>query len=324
MKRFAVLIVLLVAVTLTGLFGVETTTPASTQTQYPNLVLNGFARVRYTWDFGPNKVDGFSIPNARFGIRGDISKYFSYTFSIEGANADPENKKMVYDVYIETTIIKDFKIRLGQFKYAFGLEQSTPEADIDFINKADVVSNLIKPTRDIGLQVSRDFNFSSVRSNLTLALVNGSGSNVQDENNRKTLVGRFLLTPLKGLTLGASYYDGTTGIADKKNRVGAELKLEISKLFLKAEFITGKDITVKKDGYYFTLGYTILPSTVLLVRYDNYDLYRELVDMDISRWTIGLNYYFGKNVLWRTNYERRMEKPAVKNDVFSTQFQVKF
>lgn len=322
MKKFAVLIVLLVAVTITGLFAVETTT--QTQSQYPNLVLNGFARVRYTWDFGAGKVDGFSIPNARFGIRGDISKYFSYTFSIEGSNGDPENKKMVYDVYIETSIIKDFKIRLGQFKYAFGLEQSTPEADLDFINKADVVSNLIKPTRDIGLQVSRDIDFSSVRTNLTLGLVNGSGSNTEDENNRKTLIGRFLLTPVKGLTLGASYYDGATGIADKKNRVGAELKLEICKLFLKAEFITGKDKTAKKEGYYFTLGYTVLPSTVLLARYENWDVDKNLVDRDISRLTIGLNYYFGKNVLWRTNYERRMEKPAVKNDVFSTQFQVKF
>ncbi len=322
MKRFAILIVLLVAVTITGLFGVETTT--QTQTQYPNLVLNGFGRVRYSWDFGPGKVDGFSIANARFGIRGDISKYFAYTFNIEGTSGDAENKKMVYDVYIDTTIIKNFKIRLGQFKYAFGLEQTTSEADIDFINKADVVTNLIKPSRDVGIQVSRDINFSSVRTNLTLGLVNGSGSNTEDENNRKTLVGRFLLTPFKGLTLGASYYDGTTGIADKKNRVGAELKLEISKLFLKAEFITGKDKTVKKEGYYFTLGYTILPSTVLLTRYENWDVDKNLMDRDISRWTIGLNYYFGKNVLWRTNYERRMEKPAVKNDVFSTQLQVKF
>lgn len=323
MKKIAILVFLLTAVTVTGLFSVETTT--QTQPQYPNLVLNGFARVRYTWDFLPGKVDGFSIANARFGIRGDISKNFSYTFSIEGTNGDPENKKLVYDVYIETNIIKNFKIRLGQFKYAFGLEQSTPEADLDFINKAEVVNNLIKPTRDIGLQVSRDINFSSVGTNLTLALVNGSGSNIEDENNRKTFIGRFLLSPFKGFTLGASYYDGSTGkVNDKKTRAGAELKLEINRLLVKAEFITGKDRIIEKDGYYVTLGYTVLPSTVLLVRYDNWDFDKDFVDLDISRWTIGLNYFFGKNVLWRTNYERRIEKPAVKNDVFSTQIQVKF
>ncbi|MDQ1354738.1 MAG: phosphate-selective porin OprO and OprP [Acidobacteriota bacterium] len=324
MKRMMFLILLVVAVTITGLFGAETAAPASTQTQYPNLVLNGFGRVRYTWDFTDGKVDGFSIANARFGIRGDISKYFAYTFNIEGTSGDPENKKMVYDVYIDTTIIKNFKIRLGQFKYAFGLEQTTSEPDLDFINRPEVVNNLVKPNRDIGIQVSRDINFDSIRTNLTLGLVNGSGSNTEDENNRKTLVGRFLLTPVKGLTVGASYYDGATGVSDKKTRAGAELKLEICKLMVKAEFIIGKDKTIKKQGYYATLGYTILPSTLLLVRYDNWDVDKNIVDRDISRWTIGLNYFFGKNVLWRTNYERRIEKPAVKNDVFSTQFQVKF
>lgn len=323
MKKVAILVVLLVAVIISDSFGVEATT--QTQPQYPNLVLNGFARVRYTWDFTPGKVDGFSIPNARFGIRGDISKYFSYTFNLEGSNGDAENKKMIYDVYIESSIIKNFKIRLGQFKYSFGLEQSTPDADLEFINKAEVVNNLIKPTRDIGLQVSRDINFSGVGTTLIVALVNGSGSNVEDENNRKTWVGRFLLTPAKGFTVGASYYDGTTGtLNDQKKRIGAELKLEINRLMVKAEYISGKDKAIKKDGYYVAVGFTVLPSTVLLVRYDNFDINRDLVDMDMSRWTFGLNYFFGKNVLWRTNYERRMEKPALKNDIFSTQFQVKF
>ncbi|MCU0289714.1 MAG: OprO/OprP family phosphate-selective porin [Acidobacteria bacterium] len=322
MKRASVFFFLLFPLIFTSLFGVETST--STQAQYPNLMFNGFARVRYTWDFLPGKVDGFSIANARFGIRGDISKYFSYTFNIEGTSGDPENKKMVYDVYIESNIIKNFKIRLGQFKYAFGMEQTTAEADVDFINKAEVVSNLIKPTRDIGLQVSRDIKFSSVGTNLTLAIINGSGSNIEDENNRKTFVGRFLLSPVKRMTLGVSYYDGTTGIADKKIRTGAELKLEINRVFVKAEYIAGKDKIIKKDGYYVTFGYTVLPSTIFLVRYDYWDINTGLVGNDLSRWTFGLNYFFGKNVLWRTNYERRIEKPAVKNDVFSTQLQVKF
>ncbi|MGE5341879.1 MAG: porin [Candidatus Omnitrophota bacterium] len=320
--KHLMLVTLLLGIVVTNGLGYAAGTDS--QGEYPNLKFTGFARARYTWDLTPGKVDGFSIAQARFGITGDISKFFTYTFSIEGTNADTENRKMVYDVYIETSIVKNFKIRVGQFKYAFGLEQTTPDADLEFINKAEVVNNLIKPTRDIGIQVAREFVFDKVRSNLTLGLVNGSGSNIEDENNRKTWVGRLTVTPIKGLTLGASFYDGTTGVADKKTRAGAELRFDYKKFTLKAEYISGKDKTVKKDGYYAMLGYTVLPSTVLLVRYDNWDTNRSLVDRDISRWTVAVNYFFGKNILWRNNYEHRIEKPGIKNDLVMTQIQVKW
>lgn len=322
MKKNSFIILLLVMVTFTGLYGLEKTTQP--QDEYPNLRLTGFARVRYIADFTAGKTDGFSLGMARFGITGDISKLFTYSFSLEGTNGDPENKKFVYDVYIETSIVKNYKIRVGQFKYAFGLEQTTADADLEMVNKSEVVNNLIKPTRDIGVQINREFVFGQFRSNITLGLFNGSGSNADDENNRKTFIGRLTLTPVKGFTVGASYYDGTTGVADEKKRVGADLKWEIKKFVLKAEFVAGKDKGIKKDGFYAMAGYTLLPSTVLFVRYDRWNLNKDLADKDISRWTFGVNYFFGKNILWRTNYEYKSETPSIKNNIFVTQIQIKF
>lgn len=322
MKKQVLLFILVAVMSITAVYAGDTT--AQTTNSYPNMKFTGFARARYTVDLTEGKADDFSIAQARFGMTGDISKYFTYTFTIEGTNADSDNKKMIYDVYIDTTIIKNFKIRIGQFKYGFGLEQTTSDADLELVNKAEVVSNLIKPSRDIGIQVSRNFELSKVRFGLTLGLINGSGSNTADENNRKTFVGRFIITPVKGLTLGASYYDGTTGVADKKQRVGAELKFEYSKLFVKGEFIHGKDKTIKKDGFYGTIGYSIIPSTLVLFRFDNWDSNKDITDKEISRYTFGLNYFFNKSVVAQFNYEHKTEKPSVKNDVVSGQIQVKW
>jgi hypothetical protein len=308
------------------LFHVLTAFETSTDTAqaYPKLKLSGFGRVRYAWDATPGKPDGFTVAQARFGISGDIATLFSYTFSLEATNGDPENKKMLYDLYIDTTIIRNFKIRLGQFKYPFGLEQTTPDADLELINKAEVVNNLVKPTRDIGVQVSRELAAAWLQPNITLALVNGSGSNSDDENDRKTFIGRLTLTPLNGLTIGASFYDGTTAVADRKTRSGFELKYENNRLLAKGEYISGKDKALEKAGYYLTLGYTILPKTVVLLRYDWWNPNRDIKDLDVSRVTFGVNYFFNKNVLLRTNYERKMEKPAIKNDIFMIQLQVKY
>jgi hypothetical protein len=299
-------------------------TSTDTTQPFPKLKLAGFGRVRYSVDAAAGKADGFSLAQGRFGVSGDISDLFAYAFSLEATNGDPENKKLLYDLYIDTSIVRNFKIRLGQFKYPFGLEQTTPDADLELINKAEVVNNLVKPTRDIGVQVSRELPAAWLRSTVTLALVNGSGSNSDDENDRKTFIGRLTLAPLKGLTIGASCYNGTTGVADKKTRAGFELKYENNRLLAKGEYIFGKDKTVNKAGYYVTLGYTVFSRTVLLFRYDWWNSNQDLADLDISRLTFGVNYFFSKNVLLRTNYELKNEKPAVKNNIFMVQMQVKF
>lgn len=299
----------------------KSTSPAD---EFPKLKLTGFTRFRYTVDMTDKKPDGFSLAALRFGLTGYISQDFSYTLTLEGTNTDNENRKLVYDAYIDTTLIRNFRIRFGQFKYGFGLEQTTPEAELDFINKSDVVNNLIKPNRDIGVQAARDIPIGSVRSTVTVAVINGSGTNLDDENNRKSVVGRLALNPFKGVQLGASYYDGTVGTADKKTRAGLDLKVEFSRLTVKAEYLNGKDKTVSKEGYYLAAVYSVLPAAQLLVRYDFWNSNRNAENVDAARWTFGVNYFFGKRVLWRTNYEMKRETPAFRNDLFLTQLQILF
>lgn len=288
---------------------------------FPKISPNGFARLRCTIDKTVGAKDGFTIAQARFGLKGDISKDVSFSFTLEGTNTETNNNKALYDVYMDVKSIPYFTVRLGQFKYKFSLEQCIPDADLELINKSDVVSNLVSPTRDIGIEISKGLSTMSLKSNWSVAVVNGSGSNQADEDDYKTVTGRVVFTPVNGLDLGGSIYDGTTSSTSiTKDRIGLEVKYEFEKIMCKAEYIWGKDNNTKKEGYYLTVGYTVMPSVVLLTRYEIWDSSLKKV----SRWTFGLNYFLDKNVLLRNNYEQKMESPSIKNDLIMTQLQVKF
>ncbi len=316
-KYFLLFVIMILCVGLVS--SMETSTTASLD--FPKIVPSGFARLRYTIDTTADAKDGFTIAQVRFGLKCDISKDVSFALSLEGTNIDTNNNKALYDVYMDVKSIPYFTVRLGQFKYKFSLEQCIPDADLELINKSDVVSNLVSPTRDIGIEISKSLSIISLKSNWSVAIVNGSGSNQADENDYKTVTGRVVFALVKGFDLGGSIYNGTTSSTSiTKDRIGLEVKYEFEKLMCKAEYIWGKDSNTKKEGYYLTLGYTIMPSVVLLTRYDVWDSSLK----EVGRWTFGLNYFLDKNVLLRNNYELKMESPSVKNDLIMTQLQIKF
>src|SRR3989339_163777 len=280
----------------------------SLENDFPKITPTGFAKARYTIDTTAGAKDGFSIAQARFGIKGDIAKKIFYKFSIETTSRDTENNKSLNDAYMDIKSIPYFAIRLGQFKYKFSLENTIADEDLELINKSDVVNNLVNPTRDIGIEISKSLFLKSLKSDLSVAVVNGSGSNTADENDNKAVIGRILLSPIKNFSFGGSMYSGATSTnTTTKNRLGFEIKYELKKLLCKAEYLHGKDGSIEKEGYYLTGGYEILPKTVFLTRYDMWDLSLSVSENKNNRWTFGLNYFIDKNVLLRNSYERKME-----------------
>jgi len=297
----------------------------SLENDFPNIKPTGFAKARYTVDATAGAKDGFSIAQARLGIKGDITKDVSYTFSLEKTNKEAENSKSLYDAYMDIKSISYFAVRLGQFKYKFSLENVIPDADLELINKSDVVSNLVSPTRDIGIEISKVLSIKSLKSDLSVATVNGSGSNCSDDNDNKAIIGRILLSPVNDLSFGGSIYSGTISTnTTAKDRLGFEIKYQLKKLLCKAEYLHGKDGSIKKEGYYLTGGYEILPKIFFFTRYDMWDSSLKVIESKNSRWTFGLNYFIDKNVLIRNNYERKVESPSIKNDLVMSELQIKF
>lgn len=322
MKKILVIFFSLYLMNGTGLCFEKSTSP---ETEFPQIKPCGFARVLYTVDSQKGKKNGFTISQARLGLKGNICQTVSYAFSIEGTNAEPNNNKALYDVYVDVKSIPRFSLRLGQFKYKLSLENVIADPDLELINKSYVVSNLVSPTRDIGVELSNNFNLSFLKFDWAIAVVNGNGSNTSDDNEAKTVVARFVFSPLRNLNLGGSFYDGAVSAKKtNKDRKCLELKYEFDRLLFKAEYILGTDGSTKEEGYYVTAGYTVMPATVIIVRCEVWDPNLKIVGTRDTRWTFGLNYFLDKNVLIRNNYERKLESPRIKNDLLMTQLQIRF
>jgi phosphate-selective porin len=293
--------------------------------KFPNLNFTGYAGVRYTVDTQNN--DGFSISYARFGIKGNVSKDVVYIFAMENTNLGNSNIDLLYDLFLNINSIPYFSLRMGQFKYNFGYEQNLSDVELDFVNKSEVIKNLISPTRDLGIEVTKKFKFLSLNQDVSIGIYNGSGANKQDDNEDKTFVGKINFVPenYTKLNFGISTYLGNVNVTKViKNRFGINIDYEIKKICFKTEYLKGKDDNVEKDGYYFTLLYNLNSSLVFLVRYDSYDNNLNLYDDIIKRLTFGINYFLDKNVSLRTNFELKNETPEIENNLLITQFQIKF
>ncbi len=125
----------------------------------------------------------------------------------------------------------------------------------------DVIGN--QNGRDIGIQLGGVLlkNGNNPLVEYRLGIFNGSGINMADTANKaKDIAGRLIVNPLKGLSLGASYYNGWgkavkpaaefVGRSQTRNRFGMEVSYTTARLSLKGEYIQGKDAKTKRAGWY--------------------------------------------------------------------------
>ena len=124
------------------------------------------------------------------------------------------------DAYAEIKLNDYFNITVGQFRIPFSLENLTSMNKFELIDFSQAVDAVTARGNDvIGNQNGRDIGIqlggALVRKGNTnlveyrLGIFNGSGINVADTaNDAKDIVGRLIINPVKGLSLGASYYNG--------------------------------------------------------------------------------------------------------------------
>ena len=149
---------------------------------------------------------------------------------------------------------------------------------LETINRSQVVESLVARSGDvIGNQNGRDIgvlaggNFSLFKSPAGLeygvGVFNGSGINTSDNNEHKDIVGRVVLHPFAGFSIGGSFYDGRYTLAGQKGdsvrqRAGGDAAYVNGPFLFKGEYIHGYDARVEKDGWYALAGYTIIPNKV--------------------------------------------------------------
>lgn len=302
------------------------------------LQISGLIQGRYQAYQQSGVNNSFDLHRARLDVKGILTSNWTYEIYTEFAGTTK-----LLDAYTTYRIADFLKFTAGQFKVPFSVESLTSDADLEFIDRSQVVEALVARTKDvIGNQVGRDIGAQVSGSFLklnkqylfdyTFAVLNGAGYDVTADNNQaKDIDGRLGIHPVKGLDIGIDLYNGigvwgTPPKNQTRDRRGMDAKYLYGRLSITAEYDEGKDSAMTRNGWYAQAAYSVLPKRLqLAAKIDNYDP-NEAINTDISTWYIvGANYYFNNWARLVIDYSIRQEQvKQIKNNVLETQLQITF
>lgn len=330
----------------------------------------GFIQPQVNYQFLGTKTTGeslntsnFYFNRARLGVMGAIPYDFSYYVVMELSPTVNHGTKSaaIMDAFITYNRFGPYlKVSLGQFKSPFGLEQITGCHKLHTINRSLVVNNLSGPIRDMGVMLTGGTDtlslFGSKTKNLfgySLAIMNGTGRNVLDNNLKKDIIGRLTFHPVELITVGASYRFGAHPSAaglkedDTRQRLGFDVELKYKDLLIQGEYTQGADIgsyttgggcggdvefhegSIDRNGF-FVQGMYMTPWNIQpIVKYEKYEPNAaiETIDDQQTIITYGINYFFNDwtrlqlNYLYKAEESGNVEHP---NDEILFQLQVVF
>lgn len=311
--------------------------------------LFGFFQPQFDYALEDEHKSTFRFNRMRIGAIGTIPYDFSYYGLIETSPfINGDGSMFLIDAFVTYSRFQNFRVSAGSFKKPFGAELSMPCSGLFTIDRSEFVNELTGPSnRDIGLMILGGSDTTMIE--YRVAVMNGTGPVLRDDNAFKDLYGRLIVKPLRGVTFGLNAMVGRSISAtdpstnDEQLRLGADIGLNYQNLFLMSEYIyssdkgtyttgggcDGSDVqvhegSIERGGFYIMSGYTwgnLMP----VVKFELYDRDLETGLRDIQTITYGINYYFNDWTRLQLNYRYKAEDPKeVSNDAISVQIQVKF
>ena len=307
--------------------------------------LFGYIQPEYDYNFTDGNENTFEIKRARIGVRGSISKDFAYYFMLEtspfiGSSGDA----YLMDAFVTYNKFNWAKASIGSFKQPFGLEVTTPCHKLITIDRSMVADQLVAPQRDFGLMLLGGNKYT--RLNYSVALMNGRGLRVKDDNIKKDFIGRVTLKLTKFLTIGGSFrygYPVPNNNVDSRTTAGGEFKIDLANFYVQGEYIydegtyflgsaggcgsTPVVLGEKRGGAHIMAYYRLTEKFQPVFKYEYFDPDTE-TDENSSyqeRMTLGGNYFFTEKVRLQLNYQANIQTvSSVNDDVFKAQIQVRF
>lgn len=280
--------------------------------------LSGYAQIRYQEP--EHATAGFDVHRARLILSGTLTDRIDYDLQPAFEGTEPK----LLDAYVDYRAGGCLKFTAGQFKIPFSRENLIASSILETIDRSQVVEALVARSRDIignqsgrdiGVKVSGGFLERSGTDLLeyAVAVLNGQGIDTADLNDQKDYVGRLLIHPIKGLSLGGGYYTGraalygVTGSTYERTRTGAELAYVHEPVSLRAEYIRGRDGTqngvITGQGWYVQGTHSFLTNRLQCVlKYDAYDPDINVPHNTSTVYTIGLNWFFTPLTRIQVNY----------------------
>ena len=305
--------------------------------------ISGYTQLRYQQLDEKGKRDGFDIRRARLDINGNFTPYLSYRLMTDFAD-----KPKIMDAYAEIKFNDYLILTAGQFRVPFSNENLIPVRKFDLIDFSQAIDALVfrsndvignQNGRDIGIQLGGTLLKRGVSSlvEYKVGVFNGSGINIADTaNNAKDIAGRLIVNPVKGLSIGASYYSGWdkaikpaavyAGKSQPRDRFGFDISYTFAGLALRGEYIHGLDGKINKAGWFVLAEYYILPQKLQMVaKYDTFDSNLTIDKNSTTNYVAGMNFSINSWSRIQAFYTLRTEQGTqVSNNYLSIQYQISF
>jgi len=217
------------------------------------------------------------------------------------------DRSVLQDAFM--TYLSDYAdVTIGQFKQPISLQALQPNAKLLFPERSKVTREY-GDRRDIGIRVEKKiadvFYYNA-------GLFNGQGQSVQDADRAKDLALRLEAYPIPGLTIGGLAY-GTVAAGNgvARNRLEADLRLELADLIVQGEYIhawTGpKSRRLEGHGAYGEAAYLIAKQFQPAVRIGFLDTNTDdLRPASISESGVQQQYELGLNYLVNGFYDGKL------------------
>ena len=184
------------------------------------------------------KENTFAIRRTELKFAGKVSDEVSWEVMIDPTIAASATNNLLQDAALTWKPLKQFEVKLGQFKNIQTLEGVSSSSELQLIDRSQM-ANAFGDVRDRGIAFSYLFgDANGLAGKATLASFNGQGK-LNDANAQKDFAGRLEFTYGKNQKFGVYGLSGSTDQADK----GAL----VAKTFSGAGAPTGPQVLDNKD-----------------------------------------------------------------------------
>lgn len=247
---------------------------------FPKVKVTGWVQAVYEntvyHEKGQVTASGFSVKDAALMVQGDAWDKAGFRIYLQGNRKNKISDKgdaflktgeacysaRLMDAYVDWKPSPLCSFRAGQYKKQFGLEQGTSPSELDFIYETQITRYFMSNNRDQGIM-----GFGKWQDlNYWLSLHNGASYNLKDKNWAKDITFRVVYAlPVPGLRAGASAEYGTADGTVRglyRRRAGVEANWEWRKLFVRGEYMIGRDDKSISDSLSRTTSRTVTDTLV--------------------------------------------------------------
>ena len=322
------------------------------------LTLFGYAQTQFDMTkIGPETKNSFSMTRIILMANAELTRKLSFFLMIDAAST--QASKHLHEYYAQYAFMPELKVRVGQFKTPYTLENIISPTMLGTVNlnegtryMAGIAGDPLYGNyvgRDVGAMVTGD----AVKArdghyylNYSVGLFNGAGMNLRDNNKHKDVAAMLNVLPTKNITLSGSFIIGkgnaqaddmfgtiVQGTDYTRNRwsVGAEVKWK--PLRLRTEYMAGKNGDIKNRAFYAELWCRLFRNFDIVLDYDYLDKNTALskdAREAMPSWTrtnnylVGLQYWVYKACRISTQYIFSDRNIGPDTKMWLTQFQIAF